>query len=292
MQTPVPAGPHAVRWLRHEVPQQRAGSRSVVTVEAQNAGSAAWRGDSEQGVQISYHWLDLRGNPIVWAGIFTPVFDEVSPGAAATLRFPVDAPIPPGRYRLAIDLVDEGRAWFAELGNTPIELDLEVAPRIAERTLAVRIGDGPTELIAETRSALTTQEEPIHEGNDAAATAFLAPGCRPEPDWSRRLLDAHAEGYAAVGGSVAVQGGLLAYRSGRRELDPWKPGFGRSPGWELPLLCPSVVSEALEGAPFADPVCGLPALDPSTWDQVTLCDGRITVSIPARALTRVARPSD
>ena len=291
MQAPVPAGPLAVRWLGHEVPPQRAGSRSIVTVEAENAGSAAWHGDSERGVQMSYHWLDLRGNPIVWAGIFTPLFDPVPPGARTKLRFPVDAPIPPGRYRLALDLVDEGRAWFAELGNAPIELDLDVAPRIAARTLAVRLGDGPAELVEQTRAALAAQEEPLHDGDDAVATAFLAPGCCPDPQWSRRLLDAHAEGYAAVGGSVDVERGLLGFGRVGRELDPWKPGFGRSPGWDLPLVCPSVAAEALGAAPFADPVCGLPALDPSRWDEPSLCDGRIAVSVPARALKQAARPS-
>jgi hypothetical protein len=258
-------------------------------VEAENAGSAAWQGDSEQGVQISYHWLDLRGNPIIWAGIFTPVVDPVPPGARATLRFPVDAPMPPGRYRLALDLVDEGRAWFAELGNTQIELDVDVAPRIGERKLAVHVGEGSAELIEQTRTALAAQEEPIHVGDAAAATAFLAAGCRPDPDWSRRVLDIHAEGFAAVAGSVAVQGGLL--RRAGRELEPWKPGFGRSPSWNGPLLCPSVVADALDAAPFVDPVCGLPALDPASWQQPSLCDGRIRVSVPARALKRAARPS-
>ena len=289
MPTDVPAGPFAVRWLGHDVPEQRAGQRSVVTVEAENAGSAAWQGDSERGVQISYHWLDLLGNPIVWAGIFTPLVDRVPPGARATLRFPVDAPIPPGRYRLALDLVDEGRAWFAELGNTPIELDVDVTARIAERTLAVQIGEGPAELVEQTQAALAGQEEPVHEGAEAAATAFLAAGCRPEREWSRRLLDAHAEGYAAVGGSVALQGGLL--RRAGRELEPWKPGFGRSPGWTRPLLCPSVVAEALDGAPLVDPVCGLPALDPTRWQEPSLCDGRIQVAVQARALRPAARRS-
>jgi hypothetical protein len=39
--------------------------------------------------------------------------------------------MPPGRYRLAFDLVNEGRYWFRELGNERLELDVDVLPGIA-----------------------------------------------------------------------------------------------------------------------------------------------------------------
>src|SRR5262249_42303167 len=57
----VPAGPLAVRWLAYEVPRLRAGARHDCRVALANAGSAAW-----QDVKLAYHWLDDRGNPIVW----------------------------------------------------------------------------------------------------------------------------------------------------------------------------------------------------------------------------------
>jgi hypothetical protein len=285
----VPAGPLAVRWLGKEIPPQRAGARTTVTVEVENAGSVAWRGEPGRGIQISYHWLDLRRNPIVWASAFTPLLDPVAPGERATLRFPVDAPIPPGRYRLAIDLLDEPRAWFAELGNEPNELEIDVAPRVTGRALAVRVAEGSPELVAETEAALAAQEEPIVDA-DAEATAFLTPGAKPAVDWSRRVLDAHAEGYAVVAGSVAVEGSRFR-RGAARELEPWKPGFGRSPGWSLPLIFPSIVSDALEGAPLTEPVCGLPALEPSGLTEPWLCDGRIRVAVAVRALQRGDRRS-
>jgi len=43
----------------------------------------------------------------------------------------VRGPIPPGRYRLAFDLVDEHRFWLGELGNYTPELDVDVVPRDA-----------------------------------------------------------------------------------------------------------------------------------------------------------------
>ena len=143
----------------------------------------------------------------------------------------------PAAIGFAIDLVDEGRAWFAELGNERIELEVDVAPRVSRRALAVSRSRRARPISWRRReAALAAQEEPIAT-EDAEATAFLVAGCRPAPDWSRRLLDAHDEGYAVVAGSVEVEGSRFR-RGAARELEPWKPGFGRSPGWTLPLICP------------------------------------------------------
>ena len=191
--------------------------------------------------------------------------------------------MPPGRYRLAIDLVDEGRCWFAELGNEPLEVEVDVLPRIQRRALRVQVGDGPTELVAATRAALAAQAEPVVE--DGEATAHLAAGVLPAPDWASRILDAH-QGYAAVGGSIELEGGLLERRRAGRRLDPWKPGFGRSPSWTLPLLCPSILDELKPAQLLTVPVQGLPTLDTSDFEDRWVCDGRIRVRVPVRALRR------
>ena len=54
----------------------------------------------EEGLFLAFHWLDERGNAIIWDGIRTDV-PEVASGEAASLEPDVRAPIPPGRYRLA-----------------------------------------------------------------------------------------------------------------------------------------------------------------------------------------------
>jgi hypothetical protein len=148
----------------------------------------------------------LRGNVIVWAGAFILLPERVAPGERIEALVTVRAPVPPGRYRLAFDLVDEGRLWFSEVGNERLELDLDVVPRLTQRTLAVHVADGPRDLADVTRAALARLDEPI--ADDGAATAFLVPGCRPAADWSRLILDAHEEGFAAVAGSIEVEGRL------------------------------------------------------------------------------------
>jgi hypothetical protein len=121
---PVPAGPLAVRWHAYDVASAQAGALAYARVVVENAGSAPWR-----ELNVSYHWLDDRGNPIVWDGIRHPV--TAQPGERVELDVQVRGPIPPGRYRLAFDLVDEHRFWLAELGNFTPELEVEVTPRDA-----------------------------------------------------------------------------------------------------------------------------------------------------------------
>ena len=107
-----------------------AGALHRATVEAENAGSAPWRSvGPDEGVFIAYHWLDERGNAIVWDGERTPLETTVEPGGTLRQTVAVRGPIPPGPYRLAIDLVEEKRFWLAELGNVALERDVEVERR-------------------------------------------------------------------------------------------------------------------------------------------------------------------
>jgi hypothetical protein len=255
---PVPAGPLAVRWLACELPRFRAGALHNVPVRLANAGSATWR----RRVLLSCHWLDDRGNAIVWDGPRTPLPHEVPPGEEVEVDAAVRAPQPPGSYRLAFDLVEEFRFWFAEVGSHVLELDAPVFPRIDERRLGVVVHGGAD---PETAAALRIQEEPL-VGESTVATAHLVGGALPQPDWSRRLLDAHAEGFTAVGG--AIEGG--------RDLAPWQSSGGRNPAFPHPLLLPSV----LDGFEVQEHV-GLPAYFPERFQngEPWLYDGRIRLRL-------------
>ena len=258
---PVPSGPLAVRWLAYDAGHPRAGALGTARLAFENAGTVPWPPTGERRVCLGYHWLDELGNPIVWDGLWTALPRPVEPGERAELDVDLRGPLPPGRYRLAFDLVAEDRYWFSELGNAPLERVVPVAPRIL-RALAVHGGDpGP-------------QEEPLVPEDEAEAVVYLARGVTAAPDWSRRILDAHQEGYAAVGGSVAVESGFL--RRPPPALAPYAPGGGRNPAFEHPLVCPSVVRE-LEPS-WAEPVEGLPALEPPL-DEPWLYDGRITARL-------------
>ncbi len=170
------SGPLVARWLRVGETSFEAGVRYSLPVEVENAGSAPWRtrGD-EDGLFLSYHWLDERGNPIVWDGLRTPLAQPVAPGETLAAAVDVRAPIPPGRYRLALDLVEEHRFWIAELGNEPWSADVDVEPR------------------------------------DASGAHVY--GAEPDGDWLARAGELHREGYAAVGGAIDARG-FDAYPAG------------------------------------------------------------------------------
>jgi hypothetical protein len=268
---PVPAGPLAVRWLAYELREARAGESVHARLRLANAGSAPWRSRGQEGVQLAYHWLDSFGNPIVWDGVRAALPRRVEPGEEIELETQVVVPRAPGGYRLAFDLVEEHRFWFQEVGSTPLDLPVEVRPRIKERRLLVVVRGG-TDM--QTEAALEAQEEPlVTEGE--VAVAHLVAGAIPAPDWSRLLLDAHAEGYAAVGGAVEIEG---AARAERRRFAPWAPGGGRNPRFGHPLLFPSLL-EGLEAATHED----LPAFSGSD----DLFEGRAVVTLRRRS----GRPS-
>ena len=116
----------------------------------------------------------------------------------------VRGPIPPGRYRFAVDLVEEHRFWLAELGNHSPARDVDVQPRDATQ-----------------------------------ARAYVPNGVGVAPDWEERVYAAHTEGYAAVGGAIRWESGPL--RRAPAELDPYAPDGGRNPAFEYPLVCPSLL---------------------------------------------------
>jgi hypothetical protein len=216
---------------------------SQARVVLENAGSATWRARGGTGVRLAYHWLDPLRNPIVWDGDRSLFPHPVAPGETVELEVPLAAPRPPGSYVLSFDLVDEHRFWFAEVGSATLDVGVEVAPRIAGRRLAVIVEGGHDH---ETAAAVAAQEEPVVT-EAPEAVAYLAAGAAPAPDWSRRLLDAHAEGWPAVGGAVDPSS-----RSDRKAFAPWAPG-GRNPRFDRPLLFPSLLDgltpTELEGLP-------------------------------------------
>jgi hypothetical protein len=255
-------------WREATLAPQRAGASSTARLVLENGGSATWRSRGDEGLQLSYHWLDTHGNAIVWDGTRTGFPHPVAPGESITLDVPLDAPRPPGRYLLRFDLVEEHRFWLAEVGVAPHDVQVEVTPRIAERRLAVIVHGGPD---TRTDEALAAQDEPIVRG-DGAATAHLVAGAAPAPDWARLVLDAHSEGWDAVGPAVVVDGGALERRRAAHAFRTWAPG-GRNPRLEAPLLLPSLLA-GLE----PDEHAGLPA-----YPGDGLFEGRAVVRLPTRS---------
>jgi hypothetical protein len=247
---------------------QRAGAAATARLVLENGGAATWRSRGADGLQLSYHWLDRHHNAIVWDGLRTAFPHPVAPGEIVELDVPLVAPRPPGRYVLRFDLVEEHRFWLSEVGVETLDVEVDVEPGIAERRLAVVVHGGADE---RTSAALAAQEEQL-VSKAPAATAHLVAGAEPAPDWSRLLLDAHADGWDAVGPAVVPLGGFLDRRRSARSLRPWAPA-GRNPRPEAPLLLPSLV-DGLEPGTHD----GLPA-----YTGEGLFEGRAVVRLPTRS---------
>jgi hypothetical protein len=260
--------PLAPVWRESTLAPQRAGARTQARVVLENRGAATWRSRGDGGLQLAYHWLDPLGNAIDWDGIRTAFPYPVAPGQTVALEATVEAPRPPGRYVLSFDLVEEHRFWLSEVGVATHDLDVEVAPLIAERRLAVRVRG---EFDARTSAALAAQEEPLVE-EDAVAIAHLVAGAEPAPDWSRRILDAHEEGWSAVGSAIVPSGGPVERRRDARSFRRWTPG-GRNPRLDAPLLLPSLLAGLEPGERF-----GLPA-----YEGAGLFEGRAVIRLPTRS---------
>jgi hypothetical protein len=232
-------GPLVVRWGDWTLAEPHAGAVSLAEAEVENAGTVQWG----PGIQLAYHWLDERDNPIVWDGLRAPL-PPLAPGERATVQAAVRAPIPPGRYRFALDLVAEHRAWFSELGSEVVTANVDVRPRAGAR-----------------RADLPDWVEPLD-------------------DWADRVAAAHAEGYAVVAGAIEWDGGLLRRRP--RALNPYEPGPGRVPGFSHPLLCPSVL-EGIELERLPD-IESLPAFAaPAPYTEPWVYDGRIRLRVKKRS---------
>jgi protein tyrosine phosphatase (PTP) superfamily phosphohydrolase (DUF442 family) len=100
----------------------------IVKVRCRNTSIKPWRlhKESNAGIHAYALVMDSRGQlacPPGKAGLFDAVLE---PGDAIDLQVAVPAIHRPGHYRLLVDMEDGDRWTFAELGQEPLEKELEV----------------------------------------------------------------------------------------------------------------------------------------------------------------------
>jgi hypothetical protein len=97
----------------------RRGERFQLTLRLTNTGWFHWGSSDREPVMLSYHWIDSKGRTLVYDGLRTPLAMPVPADHSVETVLRVEAPAPPGRAVLVIDLVHEGVAWFSEQGVPP-----------------------------------------------------------------------------------------------------------------------------------------------------------------------------
>jgi SAM-dependent methyltransferase len=111
-------GAYDVEFLEAELPGAATAHASFpVALTLRNRGWRPWRSDEPRGpVFVSYHWLDADGGMAIEDGARTPLPRPLLPDDTLSMTCHVVAPGTPGRYTLAIDLVEEGVTWFSRAG--------------------------------------------------------------------------------------------------------------------------------------------------------------------------------
>ncbi len=98
----------------------------ALDISLHNEAPHAW--SSECGILVSYHWLTLEGEPVLFDGIRSRLPFALS-SASAQFSISVIAPSEPGAYRLQVSPVWEGVAWLHDI-------DERLGPSIAVEVLS------------------------------------------------------------------------------------------------------------------------------------------------------------
>lgn len=130
-EAPLPDGAFRAGLTIERAPAMaRPGGLVLVTVRATNEGDTAWPAAGADGwylVTLGNHWLSDTGQLLITDDGRTRLPADLPPGASVTLEVEATAPATPGHYRCEVDLVQEGVAWFADRGSTPVSTAIRIA---------------------------------------------------------------------------------------------------------------------------------------------------------------------
>src|SRR5207302_1139550 len=119
-----------------------AGAAFVVSVALSNTGTDTWKSTAPGLVNLSYHWYDPSGAPVVWDGARTPLGGDIAPTQQRVVQLAVSAPATPGAFLLRIALVQEGVGWLAPSNPYAITLQPPYVARFGAVTLPSFIAGG------------------------------------------------------------------------------------------------------------------------------------------------------
>src|SRR5438067_2191244 len=119
-----------------------AGATFVVSVMLTNTGTDTWKTTAPGLVDLSYHWYDPSGAPVVWDGARTPIGADVAPTQQRLVQLAVTAPATPGAFLLRISLVQEGVGWLAPSNPYAITLQPPYVARFGAVTMPSFIAGG------------------------------------------------------------------------------------------------------------------------------------------------------
>jgi SAM-dependent methyltransferase len=121
-------GSHDVEYRDYRGPIEAA-VRSEFTIKLRilNRSFRVWSSSRDRNPDfLSYHWWDRNGKAVIHDGERTPLPGGLEPGRSAEVEIRIVAPAAPGRFILAVDLVQEGVAWFSEDGGPCLQVPFQI----------------------------------------------------------------------------------------------------------------------------------------------------------------------
>jgi protein tyrosine phosphatase (PTP) superfamily phosphohydrolase (DUF442 family) len=116
----------ALEWCDRPTDVRR-GEPFSVWIRARNTSDRPWRmrPGEHAGVHAGFIVWDAFDRQVATgkAGLFDA---QVTPGQSIDITVPLPALREAGRYRLLIDMVEEQKSWFYQVGSEPLEEELDV----------------------------------------------------------------------------------------------------------------------------------------------------------------------
>ncbi len=127
--SPLPADAVSVAWTGTRLPHAVApGARFTASVGLRNASTRIWGKTRDSGIRLVGRWHTPGGESVPGASYAAEFESPLGAGESRTLCLDMAAPDRAGPYRLVIDLVEEGVAYFSQRGGEPLHFDIMADP--------------------------------------------------------------------------------------------------------------------------------------------------------------------
>ena len=123
-------GPYDVGYLSYDGPRTAAAGELLrVRLRQKNRSFRTWSSSHPEHPDLAgYHWLDRRGQVVIWEGERTSLPRSIQPDEECEVEMRIKTPGHPGRFLLEFDMVREGLAWSSEAGCLGFRFAFKIKP--------------------------------------------------------------------------------------------------------------------------------------------------------------------
>lgn len=113
----------------------RAGEITNINFKVKNASDVVWwqrggetndRADNKFYIAAGSHWMDKDGKYTTEPEGHNGIPKDLRPGEETEMTLQITAPKTPGDWTLELDMVQEGVAWFREMGSSTTKIKVTV----------------------------------------------------------------------------------------------------------------------------------------------------------------------